>query len=157
MGRGRHAGARDGRVLARDGFDGRDRGGVAVAADLPGPGRHGQEIQPPHVGARSVTDRCSGKSSTSSAGSLGRFGRWLGTLITVLIGGGSLVLGAMVLSPLVWTSDTDWSLWATNTLSVALAGGNGSFMGWLLQCANRVASRGVNRRGTPSAAPGTPC
>jgi ABC-type transport system involved in multi-copper enzyme maturation permease subunit len=56
-------------------------------------------------------------------------------LITALIGGGSLVLGVMVLSPLVWTSDTNWSLWATNTLSMVLSNGNGRFMGWLLQCA----------------------
>ena len=85
---------------------------------------------------RSATGRCCGKSSTSSArDTLGRFGRWLGVLITALIGGGSVVLGVMVLSPLVWTGDTDWSLWATNTLSAALADGNGRFMGWLLQCA----------------------
>jgi ABC-type transport system involved in multi-copper enzyme maturation permease subunit len=69
------------------------------------------------------------------AGTLGRFGRWMGVLITALIGGGSVVLGVMVLSPLVWSGDTNWSLWATNTLSAALAGGNGRFMGWLLQCA----------------------
>ena len=69
------------------------------------------------------------------ANSLGRFGRWLGILITALIGGGSVVLGVMVLSPLFWSSATDWSLWATNALSVALSDGNGRFMGWLLQCA----------------------
>lgn len=69
------------------------------------------------------------------AGTLGRFGRWLGILITALIGGGSLVLGAMILIPLFWRGNTDWSLWATNTLSLALSHSNGRAMGWLLQCA----------------------
>ncbi len=69
------------------------------------------------------------------AGTLGRFGRWMGILITGLIGGGSVVLAAMILSPLFWRGETDWSLWAINTLSAALADGNGRFMGWLLQCA----------------------
>ena len=52
-------------------------------------------------------------------GTLRRFGRWMGSLITVLIGGGSLVLGAMILISLFWRGETDWSLWATNTLAAA--------------------------------------
>jgi ABC-type transport system involved in multi-copper enzyme maturation permease subunit len=69
------------------------------------------------------------------AGTLGRFGRWLGILITALIGGGSLALGAMILSPLFMRGESDWSLWATHFLAAALSDANGRFMGWLLQWA----------------------
>jgi ABC-type transport system involved in multi-copper enzyme maturation permease subunit len=68
-------------------------------------------------------------------GTLGRFGRWLGILITALIGGGSLVLGGMYLSPLFLSEGVEWSLWAKNVLAAALSDQNGRFMGWLLQWA----------------------
>jgi ABC-type transport system involved in multi-copper enzyme maturation permease subunit len=68
-------------------------------------------------------------------GTLGRFGRWLGILITALIGGGSLVLGILILSPLVSPGGADFSLWAMNVLTVSLSDANGRFMGWLLQWA----------------------
>jgi ABC-type transport system involved in multi-copper enzyme maturation permease subunit len=68
-------------------------------------------------------------------GTLGRFGRWLGALITVSIGGGSLILAAIIVADLFWKRETDLSSWATNALSVALSGAAGTFMGWLLQWA----------------------
>ena len=68
-------------------------------------------------------------------GTLGRFGRWLGILITALIGGGSLALSVLILSPLFMRGETDWSLWANNSFAAALSDPNGKFMGWLLQWA----------------------
>ena len=67
--------------------------------------------------------------------SLGRFGRWLGALITVLIGGGSLALGGIIVWSLFVRGDTDWSGWATSVLAGSLLSANGVFMGWLLQWA----------------------
>ena len=68
-------------------------------------------------------------------GSLGRFGRWLGLLITASIGGGSLVLGAIIFLSIFWRGEPEWSLWATNILAGALSPASGRFMGWLLQWA----------------------
>jgi ABC-type transport system involved in multi-copper enzyme maturation permease subunit len=68
-------------------------------------------------------------------GTLGRFGRWLGVLLTVSIGGGSLVLAAMILVDLFGRHAAGWSVGATNLLSVLLSGASGTFMGWLLQWA----------------------
>jgi ABC-type transport system involved in multi-copper enzyme maturation permease subunit len=67
--------------------------------------------------------------------SLGRFGRWLGASITILIGGGSLALGGIILWSLFVRGETDWSGWATNVLAASLLSANGVFMGWLLQWA----------------------
>ena len=68
-------------------------------------------------------------------GTLGRFGRWLGILITALIGGASLALGALMIAPVFWPNKAAWSLWAINVLAVSLSRANGNFMGWLLQWA----------------------
>ena len=67
-------------------------------------------------------------------GTLGRFGRWLGMLITVAIGGGSLVLGAIILSDVVWPRTDGSAVGATNFLSTFLTE-SGTFLGWLLQWA----------------------
>ncbi len=68
-------------------------------------------------------------------GTLGRFGRWMGALITLSIGGGSLVLAAIIAVALVRREDTELSAWATHFLTVILSGASGNFMGWLLQWA----------------------
>jgi len=67
-------------------------------------------------------------------GTLGRFGRWLGVLVTIGIGGGSLILGAMIVWGLFHPNDGGWSSWATGFLS-ELGGGTGVFLGWLIQLA----------------------
>ena len=68
-------------------------------------------------------------------GTLGRFGRWLGALITVSIGGGSVVLAAIILADLFWPRSDGWAVGATNFLSIFLTGASATFMGWLLQWA----------------------
>ncbi len=68
-------------------------------------------------------------------GTLGRFGRWLGVLITVSIGGGSLVLAAMIVSDLLWPRPDGWSVGASSFFSVFLTGASATFMGWLLEWA----------------------
>ncbi len=69
------------------------------------------------------------------AGTLGRFGRWLGVLITVLIGGGSAVLAAIILTDLLWPRGDGWADASTKFLSMFLTGASATFMGWLLQWA----------------------
>src|SRR5262249_4061064 len=66
-------------------------------------------------------------------GTLGRFGRWLGALITVVIGAGSLVLAAIIVWALLNRTDTELSSWAMNLLSLLLGGFAATAMGWLLQ------------------------
>jgi len=73
--------------------------------------------------------------SIERVATLGRFGRWLGVLITVSIGGGSLVMAAIILVDLIWGRASGWSVGATNMLSVLLSGASATFMGWLLQWA----------------------
>ena len=68
-------------------------------------------------------------------GTLGRFGRWLGVLFTVLVGGGSLVLAGMIVVDLFWRQQNDWSLWATGFFTAWLSDPLAMFMGWLLQWA----------------------
>jgi ABC-type transport system involved in multi-copper enzyme maturation permease subunit len=68
-------------------------------------------------------------------GTLGRFGRWLGVLFTVLVGGGSLVLTGMIVVDLFWRHQNDWSLWATGFFTAWLSDPLAMFMGWLLQWA----------------------
>jgi ABC-type transport system involved in multi-copper enzyme maturation permease subunit len=68
-------------------------------------------------------------------GTLGRFGRWLGVLITVAVGGGSLVLGAVILLDIFWPRADGFAVQATNFFSVVLSGAGATFMGWLLQWA----------------------
>jgi hypothetical protein len=66
-------------------------------------------------------------------GTLGRFGRWLGVFLTVSVGGGSLVLAAIILGSWLARSETDASRWAADLFSVLLAGSSGMFLGWMLQ------------------------
>jgi ABC-type transport system involved in multi-copper enzyme maturation permease subunit len=68
------------------------------------------------------------------AGTLGRFGRWLGVLITVPIVGASVGLAAAFMWSLFWRGDTEWANWATSYLSFLLDG-TGTPLGWLLQWA----------------------
>jgi ABC-type transport system involved in multi-copper enzyme maturation permease subunit len=68
-------------------------------------------------------------------GTIGRFGRWLGILITVAFGGGSLTVAGIVACSIVWRRDTAWADGATRLLGVALDGPPGLFLGWLLQWA----------------------
>jgi ABC-type transport system involved in multi-copper enzyme maturation permease subunit len=68
-------------------------------------------------------------------GTLGRFGRWFGVVITVAFGGGSLVLGAIMLLAHFWEPAADWSVGAKSLMSAVLAGAGGMFVGWLLQWA----------------------
>jgi ABC-type transport system involved in multi-copper enzyme maturation permease subunit len=68
-------------------------------------------------------------------GTLGRFGRWLGVLITVSIGGGSVVLAAIILADLFWPRADGWAAGATHFLTIFLTGASATFMGWLLQWA----------------------
>jgi ABC-type Na+ efflux pump permease subunit len=67
------------------------------------------------------------------AGTLGRFGRWLGILVTVAIGGGGLMLAGIILWSIVARSDTELSQWARDLLRVLLGGAAGTFLGWMLQ------------------------
>jgi ABC-type transport system involved in multi-copper enzyme maturation permease subunit len=53
-------------------------------------------------------------------GTLGRFGRWLGVAITLLVGGGALGLSAVAGWALFWKHDLAWSDWATNELGSIL-------------------------------------
>ena len=68
-------------------------------------------------------------------GTLGRFGKWLGVLFTVMIGGGSLVLAGMIVVDLFWRHQNDWSRWATDYFTAWLSDPIAMFMGWLLQWA----------------------
>jgi ABC-type Na+ efflux pump permease subunit len=68
-------------------------------------------------------------------GTLGRFGRWMGVLLTLAIGGGSLVLASIIAWELLWGQESESSQWATSFLSAILRGPSGRFMGWLLQWA----------------------
>lgn len=53
-------------------------------------------------------------------GTLGRFGRWLGVLITLLVGGVSLGFAAVAGWALFWQRDLAWSDWATNEMGSIL-------------------------------------
>jgi hypothetical protein len=53
-------------------------------------------------------------------GTLGRFGRWLGVLVTLLVGGVSLGLAAVAGWALFWQRDLAWEAWATNELGAIL-------------------------------------
>jgi ABC-type Na+ efflux pump permease subunit len=64
--------------------------------------------------------------------SLGRIGRWLGFVLTLLIGGGSLVLAAMIGYTAFVQPGSDLSLWAMHILTVVLGGFAGTMLGWLL-------------------------
>jgi len=53
-------------------------------------------------------------------GTLGRFGRWLGVLVTLLVGGVSLGLAGVAGWALFWQRDLAWEAWATNELGSIL-------------------------------------
>jgi len=53
-------------------------------------------------------------------GTLGRFGRWLGVLVTLVIGGVSLGLAGVAVWALLWQRDPAWEAWATNELGSIL-------------------------------------
>ena len=65
--------------------------------------------------------------------SLGRFGRWLGVLITLTIGGGSLVLAGMMAYSAYSATGSDLASWASGILKAVLGGFAGTLLGWLLQ------------------------
>jgi ABC-type Na+ efflux pump permease subunit len=67
-------------------------------------------------------------------GTLGRFGRWLGALVTLALGGGSVGLSAVIVWSLFWSGNTEWSDWATGRMTDLLEG-TGLLMGWLIQWA----------------------
>jgi ABC-type transport system involved in multi-copper enzyme maturation permease subunit len=66
-------------------------------------------------------------------GTLGRFGRWLGVLMTGSIGLGSLAVAAIILWSLFVRPDPQLSAWATGVFELLLSGFAGTAMGWLLQ------------------------
>jgi len=66
-------------------------------------------------------------------GTLGRFGRWLGVLITGSVGLGSLVLAGIIVWSLFIRPETAWNSWATNLLGLMLGGFAGNALGWVLQ------------------------
>ena len=89
-------------------------------------------------------------------GTLGRFGRWLGVLITVAIGGGSLVLAAIILSDLFWPCADGWSVGATNFLSVVAHRCQRDIHGLAAPVGDRPAGRGLDRVGTRAGDLGRP-
>ncbi len=65
--------------------------------------------------------------------SLGRFGRWVGVLLTLAIGGGSLVLAGMMVSSVYFSPDAGLFSLASDTLATLVGGFAGTLLGWLLQ------------------------
>jgi ABC-type transport system involved in multi-copper enzyme maturation permease subunit len=65
-------------------------------------------------------------------GTLGRFGRWLGILLTLGVAGTGLTLAAVIIWAVFVRHDEDWYLWASGELGGFL-NGSGLWMGWLLQ------------------------
>ena len=65
--------------------------------------------------------------------SLGRFGRWLGILLTLTIGGGSLILAGMMAYSAYADTGSDMASWASGILKAVLGGFAGTLFGWLLQ------------------------
>jgi hypothetical protein len=65
-------------------------------------------------------------------GTLGRLGRWLGVLLTIAVGGGSLGLSAVVAWSYFGHGETAWSDWAVNQMSILLQD-TGMLLGWLIQ------------------------
>ncbi len=65
--------------------------------------------------------------------SLGRFGRWVGALLTIVIGGGSLVLAGMMFYSGFVAPDSALGSVASSTLALVLGGFAGTLFSWLLQ------------------------
>ena len=65
--------------------------------------------------------------------SLGRFGRWLGLLLTLAIGGGSLVLAGMMAYSALLCARFRHGHRGLRHLKVVLGGFAGTLLGWLLQ------------------------
>jgi len=66
-------------------------------------------------------------------GTLGRFARWLGVVITGSIGLGSLVLAGIIAWSLFVRPDTEWNSWAMSLFGLLLGGWAGTALGWVLQ------------------------
>jgi ABC-type Na+ efflux pump permease subunit len=66
-------------------------------------------------------------------GTLGRFGRWLGVMITISIGLGSLVLAAIIVWSLLVRPEPELSGWASGLLGLMLSGSAAAAMGCVLQ------------------------
>jgi ABC-type Na+ efflux pump permease subunit len=67
-------------------------------------------------------------------GTLGRFGRWLGVILTLGVGGVSLGLAAIIVWGLFVRQDSEWSDWGIMRLG-GLLDESGLLLGWLLQWA----------------------
>ncbi len=67
-------------------------------------------------------------------GTLGRVGQWLGLLIIIPIGGGSLVLATLAAWSLFGSGDAERSEWAIDGMS-RLLNGTHLYAGWLIQLA----------------------
>src|SRR5262249_46484187 len=65
------------------------------------------------------------------AGSLGRFGRWLGVLITASVFLGSLVPALIIVWAWITGSESGWALWAHGFLGDLLGESSGRMFGWL--------------------------
>ncbi len=80
--------------------------------------------------------------------SLGRFGRWLGVLITLGIGGASIVLATMIVFGTFISPGSDLSAIASRALGLLLNGFAGTMLGWLLQWGVGLRSGRFDRLGT---------
>ena len=65
--------------------------------------------------------------------SLGRFGRWVGALLAIGIGGGSLVLAGMIVYGGYFAPDSDLVSMASDTFSTVFGGFAGTLFCWLLE------------------------
>ena len=79
-------------------------------------------------------------------GTLGKFGRWVGVLITGSIGLGSLVLAGIIVWSLCVKPAADWNSWAINLLALVLGGFAGNALGCVLQWGVGLARRSRSRR-----------
>jgi ABC-type transport system involved in multi-copper enzyme maturation permease subunit len=68
------------------------------------------------------------------AGTLGRLGRWLGALIVVPLGGGSLIMAGIAAWALFWRGDYESTDWAIDGLAQMLRNTH-LYLGWVIQWA----------------------
>jgi ABC-type Na+ efflux pump permease subunit len=93
--------------------------------------RAGRRWRVPEIGERPMLWK---ELYIERVGTLGRFGRWLGWIFTLAMGGGSLGLTAVVAWSLFWAKDPAWSDWASARVA-AILNGTGLLLGWLIQWA----------------------